>query len=389
MSRVQLIQRLHHPGSPAKARAAIDRVLTSLPAAVLDLLVAGNIQVRALHENERYDEASPELTRIGVNVDGWPAPPAGLFVVEERTLYLRSCSPMTLTHELGHAVDLALGGGIYKSTLDPKMRREFSDATKYTSPYAATATDEWFAEGFRCYLSQFTTVNDAGGFWPKATLARLRTCAPKLGAFFESRFSHDDAYAMSAIPGNSVTNSNNSLERESDQVSAFDTAAVLNVQHSALLAQQSATRMLALDDVETLNSRRHVWIGGEDYDLSSAAQASGLILHRLRAANVSDIVVDFDEAGSANIDDALIAAERSLEPVSEALPIADALALFEPDGTEADALREQASNAVAAIDVSYYVSDGDPTLGEWILTDARRRAVRAALGLDIAQTLVA
>jgi len=74
-----------------------------------------DVRVVPLHHAERYVRASPALTRMGVDVDAWPAPPAGLFVVEERSVYLRSRSPMTVAHEFGHALDCALGGGVYRS----------------------------------------------------------------------------------------------------------------------------------------------------------------------------------------------------------------------------------------------------------------------------------
>jgi hypothetical protein len=41
---------------------------------------------------ERFGDRSPVLRRIVAGVDAWPIPPAGLFVVEERTIYLRSTS---------------------------------------------------------------------------------------------------------------------------------------------------------------------------------------------------------------------------------------------------------------------------------------------------------
>jgi len=44
------------------------------------------------------------LRRLASGVDDWPVPPAGLFVVEERTIYLRSTSPMTVAHEFAHDV---------------------------------------------------------------------------------------------------------------------------------------------------------------------------------------------------------------------------------------------------------------------------------------------
>ncbi|MGA9273384.1 MAG: hypothetical protein WBV67_07850, partial [Candidatus Cybelea sp.] len=40
------------------------------------------IRVLLLRAGELYREASQALTRLGIDVDAWPAPPAGLFVVE-------------------------------------------------------------------------------------------------------------------------------------------------------------------------------------------------------------------------------------------------------------------------------------------------------------------
>lgn len=103
------------------------------------------IRVILLRQGELYRQASPALARLGIDVDAWPAPPAGLFVVEERALYLRSRSPMTVAHEFGHALDCALGGGVYRSGIDPKVRALFAGAVRFVTPYAATGVDEYFA----------------------------------------------------------------------------------------------------------------------------------------------------------------------------------------------------------------------------------------------------
>ncbi|MDQ2663529.1 MAG: hypothetical protein M3Y18_05780 [Candidatus Eremiobacteraeota bacterium] len=66
-------------------------------------------RIVTLARKQRYSQASPALRRLGVDMDSWPAPPAGLFVVEERSVYLRSRSRMTVAHEFGHALDCALG----------------------------------------------------------------------------------------------------------------------------------------------------------------------------------------------------------------------------------------------------------------------------------------
>ena len=97
-----------------------------------------------LEAGRRYDESSPALRRLNAAVDDWPAPPAGLFVVEERTVYLKSRSPMTVAHEFGHALDCALGNGLYYSSFDAKLKTLFANAREFVTPYASTAIDEYF-----------------------------------------------------------------------------------------------------------------------------------------------------------------------------------------------------------------------------------------------------
>ncbi len=142
------------------------------------------VRVAPLHRGEQYADASPALARLGIDVDAWPAPPAGLFVVEERTVYLRSRSAMTVAHEFGHALDCALGGGVYRSGVDPHLRRLFCEARAFVTPYAATSIDEYFAEALRAYVE----VNDRTSHWPRATKQRLRIVDPQLCKYVESLF---------------------------------------------------------------------------------------------------------------------------------------------------------------------------------------------------------
>ena len=121
---------------------------------------------------------------LGDRRDAWPAPPAGLFVVEERALYLRSRSPMTVAHEFGHALDCALGGGVYRSGIDPQVRSLFANATAFVTPYAATGVNEYFAESLRAYVE----ANDSGSPWPRATRARLRHIDPGMHDYVEMLF---------------------------------------------------------------------------------------------------------------------------------------------------------------------------------------------------------
>ena len=51
---------------------------------------------------------------------------------------------MTVAHEFGHALDCALGGGVYRSGIDPELRRLYVEARTFVTPYAATGIDEYF-----------------------------------------------------------------------------------------------------------------------------------------------------------------------------------------------------------------------------------------------------
>jgi hypothetical protein len=145
------------------------------------------IRVMPLRSGEYYREASQALARLGIDVDAWPAPPAGLFVVEERALYLRSRSPMAVAHEFGHALDCALGGGVYRSGIDPQVRALFASATSFVTPYAATGVDEYFAESLRAYVE----ANDPASPWPRASRARLRHNDPGMHEFVELLFERE------------------------------------------------------------------------------------------------------------------------------------------------------------------------------------------------------
>ncbi len=164
--------------------AAIVQTLQRYGSEALRFALARGISVAPLRRGERYASASPALARLGIDVDLWPAPPAGLFVVEERTVYLRSRSPMTVAHEFGHALDCALGGGVYHSGIDPELRTLFANATQFTTPYAATGIDEYFAEALRAYIE----VNDPASHWPRATKARLRQIDVGLYDYVEQLF---------------------------------------------------------------------------------------------------------------------------------------------------------------------------------------------------------
>src|SRR5579871_1016710 len=166
---------------------AVIETLIRFGRGALAYALRSRIRVMLLCAGELYREASPALARLGIDVDAWPAPPAGLFVVEERSLYLRSRSPMTVAHEFGHALDCALGGGVYRSGIDPQVRSLFANARTFVTPYAATGVDEYFAESLRAYVE----ANDPASPWPRATRARLRHGDPGMHEFVELLFENE------------------------------------------------------------------------------------------------------------------------------------------------------------------------------------------------------
>jgi hypothetical protein len=145
------------------------------------------VRIVALDAGERFDDRSRALRRIGAGVDTWPLPPAGIFVVEERTIYLRSTSPMTVAHEFGHALDCALGNGVYLSSVDARIRRAFAHATAFVTPYAASACDEYFAEALRAWVG----ANDVPSLWPRATRERLWSLDPRIAAIVATLFANE------------------------------------------------------------------------------------------------------------------------------------------------------------------------------------------------------
>ena len=82
--------------------AAIEAVLARFGDGPRAVAERAGTRIVALATGQRFDDRSRVLRRLGAGVDGWPLPPAGVFVVEERTIYLRSTSPMTVAHEFGH-----------------------------------------------------------------------------------------------------------------------------------------------------------------------------------------------------------------------------------------------------------------------------------------------
>ncbi|MHB8139641.1 MAG: hypothetical protein ACYDHD_00035 [Vulcanimicrobiaceae bacterium] len=160
-------------------------ILADLPIGVTETLAKARCRIRPLKEGETYAAASPALRRLSICVDRWPAPPAGLFVIEERTVYIRSRSRMTICHESMHALDVALGNGIYFSSHNSEIQHAFREARSFVTPYAETGSDEYFAECARAYCDRF---NDDASLWPKATHERLHAVDAAMYAILDKIF---------------------------------------------------------------------------------------------------------------------------------------------------------------------------------------------------------
>lgn len=173
---------------------AIVSALALFGAEPLRFALDGGVNVVPLPQGARYRELSRALARLGIDVDAWSAPPAGLFVVEERTVYVRSRSSMTMTHEFGHALDCVLGGGVHRSGIDPIIRSCYAAARGFVTPYAATGLDEYFAEALRAYVG----ANDPASAWPPVTRTRLAHIDPGLHAYIDDLFRHGFKRASAA-----------------------------------------------------------------------------------------------------------------------------------------------------------------------------------------------
>ena len=173
------------PNTLPTMASTIDAILEKyIPPSICAFLAERGTKIIVVSGANAFCNASPALQSLGARVDDWPTPPAGLFVVSERTLYIRQVSAMTVVHELGHAFDLALGGDVYSTCANSNLRALYADETNFITPYAASAIDEWFAESFRAMCE----ANDDHSLWPRATRVRLRrsTIHATMVALFES-----------------------------------------------------------------------------------------------------------------------------------------------------------------------------------------------------------
>ncbi len=170
------------PRFDERAAVRVERILRDhFPMRVLGYVWLSRIRIVPLSSGVAYGDASPYLAEQAPCLDKQ----AGVFVLNERTAYLRSHSPIAVAHEFGHALDCALGaGGRYRSVEDVAIRNAFRTARAFVTAYAATAVEEFFAESVRAFVGG----NERRPTADMVSRALLRECSPEMDGIIEALF---------------------------------------------------------------------------------------------------------------------------------------------------------------------------------------------------------
>jgi hypothetical protein len=155
--------------------------------AALERAIAGGIRAVIVPPNRPFAQCSRSVASLAPEIDRWHAPPAGLFVLEERLLLLRPHAlRMTAAHEFAHALDavMAQQPRSYVSFESPDIREAFVRATGYVNEYAASGLDEYFAESVRAYVE----VNDDRSSWLPLTRHDLFLRDPRMFRIIDGLF---------------------------------------------------------------------------------------------------------------------------------------------------------------------------------------------------------
>jgi len=169
------------------APRALVEALAPFGLAALQRAVDARIRIAMVPAGRAFSQCSRSVASLVPDIDHWAAPPAGLFVLEERLVLLRnSALRMAAAHEFAHALDaiLAARPRSYYSFEDAKIRKAFASANGFVNEYAASGLDEYFAECVRAYVE----VNDDRSQWLPLTRHDLAVCDPSMFAIVEEVF---------------------------------------------------------------------------------------------------------------------------------------------------------------------------------------------------------
>ncbi len=153
----------------------------------LERAARSGVRVTLVARGRPFTQYSQSVASLVPDIDRWQAPPAGLFVLEERLLLLRSNAlRMAAAHEFAHALDavLAKQPRSYFSFESAEVREAFARATGFVNEYAASGLDEYFAECMRAYVE----VNDDRSTWMPLTRQALCVRDPRMFAIVEGIF---------------------------------------------------------------------------------------------------------------------------------------------------------------------------------------------------------
>lgn len=140
----------------------------------LRLAVSAGVRITIVPSGKAFTQCSPAIAALVPDIDRWHAPPAGLFILEERLILLRSGAfQMAAAHEFAHALDAVLASRprSYLSFEHPDIRECYASANGFVNEYAASGLDEYFAESVRAYVE----VNDDRSSWLPLTRKDLQT----------------------------------------------------------------------------------------------------------------------------------------------------------------------------------------------------------------------
>ena len=183
----------------AQARRLVARLLgrepsRSLVAALspfgvgaLSLAVDRGIRIAVVPAGRAFSQCSRSVAALVPDIDRWQAPPAGLFVLEERLVLLRQRAlRMAAAHEFAHAIDavLAQRPRSYFSFESARVRQAFASASGFVNEYAAGGLDEFFAESMRAYVE----VNDDHSAWLPVTRMDLWKRGPQIYSIIDELF---------------------------------------------------------------------------------------------------------------------------------------------------------------------------------------------------------
>jgi hypothetical protein len=172
-------------GKPAPRELV--RALAPFGRDALERVVRGGVRALIVPANRSFSRCSRSVAALVPDIDRWQAPPAGLFVLEERLLLLRpNALRMAAAHEFAHALDavLALRPRSYFSFESAAVRQAFTHATGFVNEYAASGLDEYFAECLRAYVE----VNDDRSSWLPVTRQMLFERDPRMSVIIERLF---------------------------------------------------------------------------------------------------------------------------------------------------------------------------------------------------------